>query len=144
MSHADDEFRKKVKARAAVIADRKPIFEGEVYLVDDSKLWLPNEARTVHEARHVVVLQAGRVTNTDNQKTVLVLPCSTSVPPGPVHHELVDENGFKPGEVSVFVSLIQPMLKSLLTHRTGVISKDAQHRLRSQLLLAVGIPVIES
>jgi hypothetical protein len=74
----------------------------------------------------------------------MVVPCSTSYRPGPLDCEFENEDGFAPGVVKVFVSLIQPMLLTDLGKRQGPIRAESLEQIRSQLLLGLGLPVAET
>jgi len=141
---SQDEFAEALRARAQSAQGKHSIRAGDVYVVDDRALNLPSAlTRTMHESRHVIVVQSERFTNLPQQKTVMVVPCSKSYGIGPFDCEFEDENGFAPGVVKVFVSLIQPLLKTDLGKRKGSITTQSLLGLRSQLLLGLGIPIRE-
>jgi mRNA-degrading endonuclease toxin of MazEF toxin-antitoxin module len=109
-------------ARASGAAPRSFV-AGDVFLTADEIVVLPEERasdskRNFHPSRYVVVLQSENASSHVNQKTVLVAPCSASHPPGPFDHEFDSENGFSERDVTVYTSLVQPLLKTdLVTHR---------------------------
>jgi mRNA-degrading endonuclease toxin of MazEF toxin-antitoxin module len=120
---SDIAARMRGHAARALGAERPVILAGEVYIVDDAELNLPSDApRRTHPKRHVIVLQSENATAVPEQRTVLVAPCSASRMPGPFDHEFETENGFAERDIAVFVSLVQPFLKSKLTARQGRVS----------------------
>lgn len=112
---------------------------GEVYLVDDDVLMLPgNPARKPHEKRPVIVLQSENISGHAQQNTVLIAPCSTTRQPGPYDHEFPSENGFTRPDISVFTTLVQPVLKADLTNRQGKITDDGLRTLLTKIAVAFG------
>lgn len=97
---------------------------GEVYLVDDKCLTYPDQrARKPHETdRRVIVLQDESASAYGNLKTLLVAPCSATWGPGPFDLDFgeVLPNGFTKSP-TVFVSLVQPILKTDLWRREGTL-----------------------
>lgn len=100
---------------------------GEVFQVQNEAICFPEARlgnRTKHDLRFVLVLQSATACKRPSLKTILVAPRSASWLPGPFDLELLNETGFTKPRVSVYTSLVQPILKSDLTVHMGSVSSD--------------------
>jgi hypothetical protein len=126
--------RRAAKLRAAGVVEG--IEQGAVYQVKDAEVRLPGgERRRPKPFRRVVIMQANSPNQDPSHPTVLVVPCSSSVPPGKFDTEFENHpNGFTCEEPTVFLSLVQPMLKSELGKREGKLERQDFEKLREAFI----------
>jgi|SRR6478609_2802710 len=133
----DSKRLRQIAGRAPV----RPVARGEVYIVDQTKLWLPAEPGELQQKpRRVVVMQGNIASVCRGVELVLVAPTSATLPPGPYDYEPPDgelEDGFTES-ATIFVSQVQPCPKSLLVRREGTVSNQCQHNLINLLLRLMG------
>ncbi|GIE92298.1 type II toxin-antitoxin system PemK/MazF family toxin [Actinoplanes regularis] len=121
-----------------------PVIHGGVYLVKDSAITLPpNDERQVHDERRPVVVLSGPNTNSfAGWRTVLVAPVSssTSLKTGYCVKISAGEGGL-PKKCWVRVLAVQPLLKSDLEDRLGVLPGDRLEEIQARLFQYLGLPI---
>jgi mRNA-degrading endonuclease toxin of MazEF toxin-antitoxin module len=118
------------------------VVNGGVYYVNDTALSLPpNDDRTYHEARRPVVVLSGPDTNSNRGwRTVLVAPISssTSLKTGFCVKLSAGEGGLTK-RCWVRVVAIQPLMKSDLGDRLGVLGGDRLEEIQARLFQYMGL-----
>jgi mRNA-degrading endonuclease toxin of MazEF toxin-antitoxin module len=137
----DSDVAKRLRERAARVTGPAPrvVRQGEVWAVNDELVVLPEERtslkpRTLHPERFVIVVQDSDSLLLPRQRTVSVVPCSTSYAPGEMDIELESPSGFSQRSVAAFVSLVQPMLIDDLARRGGTLDPENLMKLGAALL----------
>lgn len=117
------------------------IVAGGVYVVDDNALSLPpNDNRTYHQSRPLIVI-SGSTTNSDpNWPTALVVPTSSSTQ---MRTRFCVKLGHGEGGLDrktwARVPAAQPLMKSELTTNLGIISGVLLEEIHARLLEFMGL-----
>lgn len=119
-----------------------PVINGGVYYVKDSAISLPpNDGRKYHDERRPVVVLSGPNTNSfAGWRTVLVAPISTSTSLKTQYCVRLGANeGGLPKKCWVRVVALQPLLKSDLQDRLGVLSAERLEEVQARLFQYMGL-----
>lgn len=123
-----------------------PVINGGVYYVRDSLISLPpNDERQIHEERRPVVVLSGPDTNSsDGWRVVLVAPISSSTSLKTSYCvKLSAGEGGLTRKCWVRVIAVQPLLKSDLGDRLGVLSAERLEEIQARLFQYLGLPIEE-
>jgi PemK-like, MazF-like toxin of type II toxin-antitoxin system len=123
------------------------IVPGAVFIVNEDFVYWP-ESRSKprgHDSHRVIIVQAPSLCSPQSKpNTVLVVPCSSTGPGGAAPWDYVlpeGERGFDKPRIVVYVSLIQPVLKSDLQSYKDRISEKALREIQSIAAANMGIIV---
>lgn len=119
-----------------------PVINGGVYYVKDSVISLPpNQERTIHEQRRPVVVISGPNTNSNTGwPTVLVAPVSSSTSlKTSFCVKLAAGDGGVTKKCWVRVIAVQPLLKSDLGDRIGVLPAARLEEIQARLFHYMGL-----
>lgn len=121
-----------------------PILNGGVYYVPDSLISLPpNDERQLHEQRRPVVVLSGPATNNSNEwRTVLIAPMSSStqLKTGYCVKLAAGQGGLRK-KCRVRVIAVQPLLKSDLGDRLGLLPGERLEEIQARLFQYLGLPI---
>lgn len=123
-----------------------PVINGGVYYVSDSVISLPpNDERRYHDERRPVVVISGPNTNSSKGwRTVLIAPISTSTSLKTGYCvKLSAGEGGVPKKCWVRVVAVQPLMKSDLEDRLGVLPAERLEEIQARLFQYLGMPIEE-
>ncbi|MFI6758977.1 type II toxin-antitoxin system PemK/MazF family toxin [Micromonospora sp. NPDC050417] len=124
----------------------KPVINGGIYYVKDSVITLPsNDDRQYHEERRPVVVLSGPNTNSfGGWRTVLVAPISSSTSLKTSYCvKLSAGEGGLSKKCWVRVIAVQPLLKSDLEDRLGVLAAERLEEIQARLFQYMGMHIEE-
>src|SRR2546421_4703145 len=118
-----------------------PINAGVYYVIDEKLRLLPEEERKVHEPRRLVVVLSGSTTNSDsNWLFVIVCPISGSTQ---FKTKFCVKLAVGEGGVSkkcwIRIPAIQPIKKTDLEDRTGILDAKKLDEIHARLLQYMGL-----
>lgn len=119
------------------------VINGGIYFVKDSAISLPpNDDRSYHERRPVVVLSGPDTNSFAGWRTVLVAPVSTSTSLKTTYCvKLAAGEGGLNKKCWVRVIAVQPLLKSDLEDRLGLLSAERLEEIQARLFQYMGLPI---